>query len=122
MLLNLEIALVEEKNAARGMSVASGASRLRGIALERCRGLVVDDVVADRLGRGRGEGEDLAGVEARQPLTERQVGRPEVVAPLRDAVRLVDRDQARRLLLEESAELRSRERLGRRQDEERATL
>src|SRR6185436_5231343 len=60
--------------------------------------------------------------EARYALSERQVRRPEIVAPLRDAVCLVDGDEAGRVLLEERAELVARERLGRGQDEERSAI
>ena len=82
---------------------------------------VPDDVVAHGWRRGRGEGEDLAGAETGQALTERQVGGTEIVTPLRDAVRLVDRDEARRALCEERSELVTGEGLGCGQHEDRPT-
>src|SRR5207244_2114356 len=66
---------------------------------------VPDDVVAHGWRRGRGEGEDLAGAETGQALTEREVGGAEIVTALRDAVRLVDRDEGRRALCEGRYEL-----------------
>ena len=60
--------------------------------------------------------------ELLQALAERQVGRTEVVAPLRDAVRLVDGDQPGRHDLEQPPELGTGERFGRGQDEQRAAL
>src|SRR5438445_13620419 len=44
VLLDLQVALVEEQDAARTVPVAPGASRLLEVALERRRCLVVDDV------------------------------------------------------------------------------
>ena len=67
--------------------------------------------------------EELPGPELADALAEREVGRPEVVAPLRDAVRLVDRDQRRAATFSSSApELVAGERLRRGQDEQRAAL
>ena len=66
--------------------------------------------------------EDASGCELLQALAEREIRRPEVVAPLRDAVRLVDRDQRGRDDLEEPPELVAGERLRRGQDEQRAAL
>ena len=54
------------------------------------------DVVLDARRRGGGERDDGRGPQQRQPLAEQPVVGPEVVAPLRDAVRLVDRDERRR--------------------------
>ena len=74
-----------------------------------------------RRGRGR-EAEDASGLELLQALAEREVGGTEVVAPLRDAVRLVHRHQRGRHDLEQAAELVAGERLRRGQDEQRAAL
>ena len=83
---------------------------------------VADDVVADRGRRGGRQAEDATGLELLEPLSEREIGGTEIVAPFRDAVRLVDRDQGGRNDLEQAAELVAGERLGRGEDEERAAL
>src|SRR4029077_10334734 len=49
VLLDLEIALVEEEDAAGGVPVTPGAARLLEVARERARRLVVDDVADVRL-------------------------------------------------------------------------
>src|SRR5207249_8618157 len=49
VLLDLQVRLVEEKDALRAVAVAPGAPRLLEVALERCGRLVVDDVADVRL-------------------------------------------------------------------------
>src|SRR5205823_3439047 len=53
-----------------------------------------DDVADDRTGRGRGEREDRDVAELRLQSGQLPVRGPEVVAPVADAVRLVDDDEA----------------------------
>ncbi len=61
---------------------------------------LLDDVVLDHRRGGGGQGDDRRRLsrpaQLRQALAEQPVVGAEVVAPLRDAVRLVDRDQAGR--------------------------
>ena len=54
-----------------------------------------DDVLLHLRGRGGGERDDRRGAQALEGLAEQSVIRTEIVPPLRDTVRLVDRDQAR---------------------------
>jgi hypothetical protein len=74
-----------------------------------------------RRGRG-GEGEDLRNLQGTALGPQPQVGGPEVVAPLRDAVRLVDAEQLRPAPAHRRAGVIRLERLGGRQDDERAPL
>ncbi len=76
-----------------------------------------DDVVADRRGRGRGHRDDPRRPELGEELGEPEVVRPEVVAPARHAVRLVDRDEAGSRLGERAANLGVRELLGGEEEE-----
>jgi hypothetical protein len=57
-----------------------------------------DDVVLDGRGGGGGEGDDRRRAQGGEALAEHAVVRAKVVAPLRDAVGLVDGDQGRRAL------------------------
>src|SRR5439155_3944723 len=86
MLLDLEVALVEEENAARTMAVAPGAPGLLQVALERGRRLIVDDVAdvglvdAEAEGAGRHHDDALAlADEARLVLGAVLVGHLAVV-------------------------------------------
>ncbi len=65
--------------------------------------LVADVALHERRRRG-GQGDDRGGAQHRQPLAEHAVVRAEIVAPLRDAVRLVDRDEHRLAPREELGE------------------
>ena len=58
------------------------------------------DFGAGRGVRGRGHGDRLDAVERLDDLAQAQVFRPEIVAPLRDAMRLVDREKIDRGLLQ----------------------
>ena len=78
------------------------------------------DVVGDlRRGR-RGRGDDRLGLQPARGVGEAEVVRPEVVAPLRDAVRLVDDEQPDLRGLHRLQERRRGEALGR--DVEQAQL
>ena len=77
------------------------------------------DVVDHRLGGGRGEGEDVGLPRRGSGAADLEEGRTEVVAPLRDAVRLVDDDQADRMLRDEVEERGVGEPLGRREHDPR---
>ena len=63
-----------------------------------------------------------AGRSSGQPLAEHAVVRPEVVAPLRDAVRLVDGDQGGRALGEHLGEAGHAQPLGRDEEEVEAPV
>src|SRR5438128_2052824 len=121
VLLDLQVRLVEEEDALRAVTVAPGAPGLLEVALERRRSLVADDVLAHRWRRRRGKRHDVARLEADEALAEREVRGAEVMAPLRYAVRLVDRDETGRRLLEQRAELVPGEGLGRGENEQRST-
>ncbi len=54
------------------------------------------DVGDDRVGRGRGQRQDARLAETRQGAADLEERGPEVVSPLRDAMRLVDDDEADR--------------------------
>ena len=75
------------------------------------------DVVLDERGGGRGERHDRRRAQQRQALAEHPVLGAEVVPPLRDAVRLVDRDQNRLALGEHLGEAGDREALRRDEQE-----
>ena len=94
--LDPDVVAAEARDGAHG----AGKSELR------------DDVVLhQRRGRG-GEGDDRRRTQQRQALAEHAVIRPEVVSPLRDAVRLVDRDQRRCALGEHLGKARHAQALG----------
>ena len=80
------------------------------------------DVVADLLGGGRGERHDRRSTERAQALADAEIGGAEIVAPFRDAVRLVDRCETDPGLAERCEELGRAERLGRRHEEHRSAL
>src|SRR5213079_558024 len=87
MLLDLEVALVEEEDTARAVAVTPGAPGLLQVALERGRRLVVDDVADVRLvdaeteGAGRHHDDPLALLhEARLVLGALLVGHLAMVA------------------------------------------
>src|SRR2546428_11126527 len=91
MLLDLEVALVEEEDAARAVAVAPGAPGLLQVPLERGRRLVMDDeadvrlVDAEAEGAGRHHDDPLALLhEARLVLGAVLVGHLAVVAGARD--------------------------------------
>src|SRR6202035_3788881 len=71
------------------------------------------DVLADPRGRGRGEGADRRSTARRDRVAEPPVVRAEVVAPARDAVRLVDDEAIDRQLPEVVEEAWGAETLGR---------
>jgi hypothetical protein len=71
------------------------------------------DVAARCVGRRGREGQDARLAQRSQPRPDLQVRRPEVMAPLRDAMRLVDDDQAHRVLLKGRTEAGVGEALGR---------
>ena len=81
--------------------------------------LLHDVVLHGRRRRGR-ERDDGRGAKERQALAEHAVVGPEVVPPLRDAVRLVDRDERGLSPREHLGEARHLEPLGR--DEEEVEL
>src|SRR2546428_6835993 len=91
MLLDLEVALVEEEDAARAVAVAPRASGLLQVPLERGRRLVMDDeadvrlVDAEAEGAGRHHDDPLALLhEARLVLGALLVGHLAMVAGARD--------------------------------------
>ena len=65
-----------------------------------------DDIAAGGRIGGRGQGDDLRAAELRLDGAQRQVFGSKVVAPLRDAVRLVDRQQAHIGALEQAERIR----------------
>ena len=75
------------------------------------------DVILDARRRGGGQRQHRRRPQARQTLAQEPVVGTEVVAPLRDAVRFVDRDQGRAATLQEFDEAGHAEPLGR--DEEK---
>ncbi len=77
---------------------------------------LADDVAGDAPGGGRGEREDRHAAELLLQAAQPPVRGPEVVAPLGDAVRLVDDDQRDAHAAEEAAEA-ALEPLGRDVDE-----
>src|SRR5206468_3338702 len=66
---------------------------------------LADDGAGDTSGRGGGEGEDGDAAELLLESLQLAVGGPEVVAPLRDAVRLVDDDERHVHAAEEAAQV-----------------
>ncbi len=70
------------------------------------------DLAVRRVGRGRGERDARDAGELLAEIAEREVVGAEVVAPLRHAVRFVDRDDAQRAALQQGARGRAREPLG----------
>ena len=78
------------------------------------------DVVGDLRRGGRRRGDDRLGLQPARRVGEAEVVGPEVVAPLRDAVRLVDDEQADLDVLHRLQERRRGEALGR--DVEQAQL
>ena len=81
---------------------------------------LLDDIVLHHGRGGGGQGDHRRRAEARQVAAEHAVVRPEVVAPLRDAVRLVDRDERRLALGEHLGKARDAQAL--RRDEEKVEL
>ena len=81
-----------------------------------------DDVVATVVGGGGGQRQDRRLAERAQRAAELEEGRAEVVAPLRDAVRLVDHDQRDRLPPAAAEEAGVGEPLGRREHERRRAV
>ena len=79
-----------------------------------------DDVRRDLRRRGGGRGHERLRAQPARRVGEAEVVRAEVVAPLRDAVRLVDHEQAHVRGLQRLGEARRREALGR--DVEQAHL
>jgi hypothetical protein len=76
-----------------------------------------DDVVLHEGRGGRGEGDDRRGAQGGQALAEQAVVRAEVVAPLRDAVGLVDGDERGRAPGEHLREAGHAQALGRDEQE-----
>ncbi len=70
------------------------------------------DVGDDRVGRGRGQRQDARLAEARQGAADLEERRPKVVSPLRDAMRLVDDDEADRPRRDQSTKAGSASRSG----------
>ena len=78
--------------------------------------LLGDVLLHERRG-GRGQRDHRGGAQLRQPLAQHPVLGPEVVAPVRDAVRLVDCDQHGLALREHLGEAGHRQALGRDEQE-----
>jgi hypothetical protein len=100
--------------AQRELGAREAAHELRGVGGEA---QPRQDLVAHDGSRGGRAGEHARLGMARHELAQRQVLGPEVVAPLADAVRLVDGDERAVEVLEQRAEGGLREPLGRRVDE-----
>ena len=80
------------------------------------------DVGDDLAAGGRRQRQQRRMAEHGQGSADLEKGRPEVVAPVRDAMRLVDDDQRRRPVGEEGDEVAVGEPLGRREDDRRAAV
>jgi hypothetical protein len=100
-------ALVDEVRA-----VEAGDDDLRLLEVEQA-----DDVATDILGRRRGQGDRGRVAEALAEVADLRVFRSEVVAPLADAMGLVDREQAHARAVEDAVELARGQALGREVDE-----